>query len=656
MINVTYTFVNTPTGAENEIVIGPDAATTAANIAAAINNTYGAVFVATSAAAVVSVTDYTSDTITKSASGSGLSLSAVTKSITYTSSLASSTIPSFEAAASGTVWGDLGDTYVMSTIAPLTATGTSTMTGINASILMPSFRASAQSFITGKNSSSTDAEITSLLKCGDTWMESFAAMVVVPGDPDDVALVATQWVASNITYASDLATWGVADYWLDPRATLYYGVGDCEDGAFLTASIIINSGVDSSRVRVYIGETYGVGHAWCMYQRMSDNQWVVMDWLEGSAYWTTISDVNELTPLYDSIVLLESLAVNAADLVIMQDAAPYGKGTSYVVCAGVVDLVGEEYSESLYANPMVPTMVGVLPAIKGGVARLTIYGDYESVSGIGGGELTKKIPSITLSASAQGDRVANLTKAIARIGISAAAHTDTNGTLSKAIPSIRLSATGVLSPVSSLSRPIPAIRLTAAAISGMTASLAKSIPTLGLDASAYWMKGATLEEAIPAIRLNSYIRAHEVIALALNTNNMALTKYTNFDYNSLCNFNGKLIGAKRGGIYELEGPTDHGTAIPWKLRLGKLDLGTRKLRHILVTGATSGDMTLVVELPDGTKYEYIGEPVSSDEDGIKIKVGKGIRSRYLTLELYNESDETITIDRVSVFGKPGQVT
>jgi hypothetical protein len=189
----------------------------------------------------------------------------------------------------------------------------------------------------------------------------------------------------------------------------------------------------------------------------------------------------------------------------------------------------------------------------------------------------------------------------------------------------------------------------------MTASLAKSIPTLGLDASAYWMKGATLEEAIPAIRLNAYVRAHEVIALALNTNNMALTKYTNFDYNSLCNFNGKLIGAKRGGIYELEGTTDHGTAIPWKLRLGKLDLGTRKLRHILVTGATSGDMTLVVELPDGTKYEYIGEPVSSDEDGIKIKVGKGIRSRYLTLELYNESDETITIDRVSVFGKPGQV-
>jgi hypothetical protein len=47
MINVTYTFVNTPTGAENEIVIGPDAATTAANIVAAINNTYGAVFTAT---------------------------------------------------------------------------------------------------------------------------------------------------------------------------------------------------------------------------------------------------------------------------------------------------------------------------------------------------------------------------------------------------------------------------------------------------------------------------------------------------------------------------------------------------------------------------------------------------------------------------------
>jgi hypothetical protein len=160
--------------------------------------------------------------------------------------------------------------------------------------------------------------------------------------------------------------------------------------------------------------------------------------------------------------------------------------------------------------------------------------------------------------------------------------------------------------------------------------------------------------AIPSVRLTARARAADIVALSLNTKNFGLTKYTNYDYNSLCMFGGKLIGAKRTGIYELEGVDDDGTAIPWKLRTGKIDLKTAKLRHIWLSGIVSGDIKLIVETADGERYEYDAEPVSETEDEIRVKIGKGLSSRYVIIELQNESDQTITLDKMQIYGMRGE--
>ena len=139
----------------------------------------------------------------------------------------------------------------------------------------------------------------------------------------------------------------------------------------------------------------------------------------------------------------------------------------------------------------------------------------------------------------------------------------------------------------------------------------------------------------------------------MNTKNMGLTKYTNFDYNSLCMFNGVVIGATRTGIYELTGTEDNEDMIPWKIRTGKLDLVTHKLRHVWLSGTITGDIKMIIETPDGERYEYDIEPVSETEDEIRVKIGKGLGSRYVNIEFQNESVETITLDKIQVYGMPG---
>jgi len=303
----TYTFVTTPTGAPNQIVIGPDASTTATNIAVVINATYGAMFTATSADGVVTVTAYTSDDITITDTSDGiLTGGGAAKSITYNTSQASATLPSFTSYAEGDAFGDLGSIYGLSTIAPFVCSGAASQSGIAGSGTMAAFTGTGNIFLRSCTIASTEADITALLKYDETWMKAFAAMVVVPGDDDDAALVATQWVAANLTPLSDLSGWGVADHWAEPRETLYWGQGDNEDGAFLLASILVNSGIPISRVRVYIGTLGGVDHKWVAYYRSSDSNWVFLDWTNGSTYWNSKSALSELPKAIDLVSQYDS--------------------------------------------------------------------------------------------------------------------------------------------------------------------------------------------------------------------------------------------------------------------------------------------------------------------------------------------------------------
>jgi transglutaminase-like putative cysteine protease len=108
---------------------------------------------------------------------------------------------------------------------------------------------------------------------------------VQPDDSNDLKMTKiARWVQRNIKYIPDEENYGVSEFWAPAIFTLLKGSGDCEDGAFLIASLALNSGVPASRIRVYggfvdagAGAPSG-GHGWVGYLRESDNEWVAVDY------------------------------------------------------------------------------------------------------------------------------------------------------------------------------------------------------------------------------------------------------------------------------------------------------------------------------------------------------------------------------------------
>ena len=124
-----------------------------------------------------------------------------------------------------------------------------------------------------------------------------ALSIVSPGDDNDTkAHKLHKWVLKNFAYITDERQYGTEELWVPPIMSLRTGAGDCEDGAFLLHSLMLNAGIPANRIRTYGGmvEVPGTvregGHAWTAYRRESDNEWVVLD----TSYYPNPSPVSSL--------------------------------------------------------------------------------------------------------------------------------------------------------------------------------------------------------------------------------------------------------------------------------------------------------------------------------------------------------------------------
>ena len=70
------------------------------------------------------------------------------------------------------------------------------------------------------------------------------------------------WVGDNIRYELDSDIYGTEEYWQLPYETLALKTGDCEDQAFLLASLARAAGVEAEDIFVALGTIDNQGHAW----------------------------------------------------------------------------------------------------------------------------------------------------------------------------------------------------------------------------------------------------------------------------------------------------------------------------------------------------------------------------------------------------------
>ena len=263
------------------------------------------------------------------------------------------------------------------------------------------------------------------------------------------------------------------------------------------------------------------------------------------------------------------------------------------------------------------------------------------------------LPLITLEASGTVDAFGNASFELPIISVSATGEDEVIGTASFSLPKITISASTLISSSGDASFEFPVISLSAEGVVGAVGTLDKSFPMLKLSAGSLNEILGDGDIVLPMFTLiTSALPTTAYLSMVMNLKNRALTLYDNYDFNSMCRFKDKHFGATKTGIYDLDtGTTDNGTLIDWNFRTGYLDLeqkNKKKLKQAWLSYKTDGDLILTVIQPNGDEYEYSLQGIDSTETGHRVKFGKGIRSKYVALDIRNVDGSTITLDTLKL--------
>ena len=139
----------------------------------------------------------------------------------------------------------------------------------------------------------------------------------------------------------------------------------------------------------------------------------------------------------------------------------------------------------------------------------------------------------------------------------------------------------------------------------------------------------------------------------MNLFNQAIATYSSYEFNSIANFNGRYLGATGTKIYSLVGDTDKGTQIDSTIKTGPMDFGskqTKYIRDVWLTYRTDDHLALVFSVDEDASTEVQRDTVQTSEElqEEKIKVPRGLKGRYWTIELKNLLGADFDIDKLEV--------
>ncbi|MFX0028037.1 MAG: DUF4332 domain-containing protein [Candidatus Hermodarchaeota archaeon] len=138
-----------------------------------------------------------------------------------------------------------------------------------------------------------DADVKSFIKDNDAILWHVISQVSLRRDTaNETAWIIQKFVCDFLKYIGDDESVDCPEFWQFPFESIQSEIGDCEDGAILIASLLINAGIPSWRVKVVAAQVMTNplfpsseegGHAYCIY--LADRpdssrklEWVILDW------------------------------------------------------------------------------------------------------------------------------------------------------------------------------------------------------------------------------------------------------------------------------------------------------------------------------------------------------------------------------------------
>lgn len=126
------------------------------------------------------------------------------------------------------------------------------------------------------------------------------------------------------------------------------------------------------------------------------------------------------------------------------------------------------------------------------------------------------------------------------------------------------------------------------------------------------------------------------------------TTYSNYGFNSYARVGDRYFGANENGVFELDGDTDNGALIRASVNLGKLNFGTsvKKTVQQVYLGMSAAGNVFVKLTAEGQSYVYKTRDFNAELQQQRVTPGKGLRTSYVELELYNENGGDFEVDTV----------
>lgn len=147
----------------------------------------------------------------------------------------------------------------------------------------------------------------------------------------------------------------------------------------------------------------------------------------------------------------------------------------------------------------------------------------------------------------------------------------------------------------------------------------------------------------------------DYLGLCLQLDRTALSQYANWNFNSMCKFGDKYLGANENGIFELDsGDLDNTEQIEsfFELVTSEWGLGDfqKRIRSIYIGYETNGNLQLTVKDDDNNERQYVLKPnhTLNKQHSVKLAGTRDGKGRFWMLRIDNLNGADFSVDRISV--------
>jgi hypothetical protein len=221
------------------------------------------------------------------------------------------------------------------------------------------------------------------------------------------------------------------------------------------------------------------------------------------------------------------------------------------------------------------------------------------------------------------------------------------------VPKIQV--TGVVGVAGNVAMTLRQVALAATGYSGFVGRAQLLLPVMQIGVSGAELAVGSVALSVPMLVLqsNGFVQpGANFSTIVMHTENMSLSTYDNYNFNSFAKFNGVYLGANGSGIFALSGATDDGVLIKAAARVGITDFGTSHLKRVdrmYVGYRTDGDMVLRVFTDETTSRDYLLTSTGkTGMHGNHVRIGKGLAARYWQFEIQNRFGSDFEMNMIEV--------